>query len=90
LGLAQEIAAWPLILPAIPLWAIDSRLGTRRVTEGLLWVTGHGPPCLNPAGLLVVYFAPALIAILWRLHRIHGDRGRRPVRPAGLGDDEGA
>src|SRR5262245_51852225 len=63
------IAFLPLLLLAIPFYFIDSRFGTKDVTEGLFWATGHSPPFLNPLGIFVVYFIPAFVGIVWSFRR---------------------
>lgn len=64
LGIQSSLAYGPLMLSATPFWAIDTRFGALHVSEGLFWTSGHSPPFLKPAGIALVYFAPAVIGIL--------------------------
>ncbi len=60
-GLGGQILAYgPLTLPAILLAAAG-------FPQGSLWSSGHSPPLLNSSGVLVVYFLPAAIGLIWWL-----------------------
>jgi hypothetical protein len=53
-----DAAAFPLILPAIPL-AMFSNWIDPSARSGLLWDSAHSPPFLNALGITVVYFVPS-------------------------------
>jgi hypothetical protein len=73
-GSGGEIAAYlPLMLPACLLAAVG-------FPEGSLWVSGHSPPFLNWAGLVVMYFIPASIGLLCWLLRTLGVHFSRPKK----------
>lgn len=57
-----DAAAFPLILPAIPL-AIFSNWIDPSARSGLLWDSAHSPPFLNTLGITVVYFVPGALLL---------------------------
>ncbi len=92
-GGGSVIVAWfaslPLILPAVLFWIVDSRFGTRHVTEGLFWGSAHSPPFLTPAGIAVVYFIPAIIGIAWSFRRPTVTETKSREVPYSPGGDRG-
>ena len=93
-GKGSAIVAWfaslPLILPAIFFGLIDSRFGTKHVTEGLFWGSAHSLPVLTPAGIVVVYFIPAIIGIAWSFRRPTVTESKpRPYVSHSTGGDRG-
>jgi hypothetical protein len=57
-----------VILPAIPLYLLSS-LGDSNPHSGVLWDSAHGPPFLTTVGIVVVYFLPALMAVVWHFNK---------------------
>jgi hypothetical protein len=66
--LGSEVAELLVILPAVPFYLLSSTTGGGE-HGGLLWDSAHGPPFLTTAGIVVVYFLPALFAFGWGLRR---------------------
>jgi hypothetical protein len=70
-----DAAAFPLILPAIPLALISNWIDPS-ARSGLLWDSAHSPPFLNALGITVIYFVPGLLLVgagfVARAKRAHG------------------
>jgi hypothetical protein len=58
-----------LVVPAVPIYLVATRLETRHSSGGTVWAAVHGPPFLQADGVALVYFLPGTIAILWVLAR---------------------
>jgi hypothetical protein len=65
--LGSEVAELLVILPAVPFYLLSSTTGGGD-HGGVLWDSAHGPPFLTLAGIVVVYFLPALLAFGWELN----------------------
>jgi hypothetical protein len=74
-GWDSTAAQFALILPAIPLALLAEATGDSP-RSGWLWDSAHGPPFLNLAGVLLVYFLPGLLVLAWLLKRRADSRRR--------------
>ena len=80
-GLETEIGFRTCIYPAIPLAWLSIKLRGDSVTEGFLWVSGHGPAGLNLLGIVAIYVLPALAGVV-----LSGRRLKRPTLAEGRSD----
>jgi hypothetical protein len=64
LGVLSEVAALPLVVPAVLLAGLAKALGLPRAGMGVLWDAAHGPPFLTVAGVILIYFLPSAVLVL--------------------------
>jgi len=75
-GWESDFAAYVIIVPGIAVYLVSTGFGRTNTTSGLLWDSAHSPPFLNAAGVLVVYFCPAVFALVQLLrHRVRAAPG---------------
>ena len=74
-GLESDFGTIVLIIGAVPLYLLSSGF-ERYPTGGLLWSEADHLPCLNVAGVAVVYLIPAAFVLVWRIRALRRGAAR--------------
>jgi anaerobic C4-dicarboxylate transporter len=66
------VGEYALILPAVPFSLAATTIANER--RGFFWDSAHGPPFLTLPGVLLVYFLPAFLGLVWLWRTGRGSR----------------